>query len=109
MEIAYASNKLKKQLTQPSELAKAYGLLARKIHQRQEELKAADNLSIMKLFPAARCHELVGEHKGSLAVNVSGNYRMIFQVSHDPVPRKEGMLVWEAVSAITILGIEDYH
>lgn len=110
MDIIYHSNKLKKQLTDLKELGKAYGQLARKINQRHEELKAADNLAVMRLFPAACCHELKGNCKGSLAVKVSGNYRLLFQVSHDPIPEKEdGGLDWEAVTAIKIIEIVDYH
>lgn len=110
MEISYRSNRLEKQLTQPRELAKTFGQLARKVSQRHEELKSADTLSIMKLFPAAACHELSGDRKGTLAVKVSGNYRLIFEPNHNPTPRKEdGGLDWGAITAITILEVEDYH
>lgn len=110
VEITYSSNKLKKQLTDPKETARSFGQLARKINQRHEELKSADDLSIMRLFPAAFCHELTGDKKGCLAVKVSGNYRLIFQPNHDPFPCKEdGGLHWEEVTAITIIEIDDYH
>ncbi len=110
MEISYSSNKLQKQLTQARELVAAFGQMARKVSQRHEELKSADTLSIMKLFPAAYCHELTGDRKGTLAVKVSGNYRMIFEPNHDPIPHKEdGGLDWEKVTSITILEITDYH
>ena len=64
----------------------------------------------MQTIPAARCHELTGNRKGQLAVRVSVNYRLIFEPNHEPVPAKaDGGLDWEAVTAITILDIEDYH
>jgi plasmid maintenance system killer protein len=110
VDITYVSNKLKKQLADPKEVARRYGQLARKINQRHEELKSADNLSILRLFPAAGCHELTGDKKGCLAVNVSGNYRLIFKPNHDPLPCKEdGGLNWEKVTAVTIVEIDDYH
>ena len=110
MDISYSSNKLEKQLTQPREVSKSFGQLARKVSQRHEELKAAEKLSTMKLFPAADCHELTGDRKGTLAVKVSGNYRLIFRPNHSPTPTKEdGGLDWESVTAITILEITDYH
>lgn len=110
MEISYCSNKLEKQLTKPRELAKAFGQMARKVSQRHEELKSADSLSVLRLFPAANCHELTGDRKGQLAVSISGNYRIIFEPNHSPIPVKEdGGLDWQSVTAITILEITDYH
>ncbi|NDV42060.1 type II toxin-antitoxin system RelE/ParE family toxin [Flagellimonas sediminis] len=110
MEISYKTNKLEKQLTNSRELAKTFGQLARKINQRLGELKSAETLAIMRLIPAARCHELSGSNKGELAVDVSPNYRMIFQPNHDPLPKKEdGGLHWESITRIQINLIEDYH
>ena len=84
MEISYKNKKLEKQLTDPREIVKSFGELARKINQRLKELKDADSLSILKQIPAARCHE--------------------------PPPQKDdGGLNWEAVTKIQINEIEDYH
>ena len=110
MEISYKSRKLEKQLTDPKEIAKSFGQLARKVNQRLKDLAGADNLSIMLTIPAARCHELTGDRKGQLAVNVSVNYRMIFEPVHEPIPTKDdGGLNWEEVTKIQINEIEDYH
>ncbi len=110
MEIRYKTNKLEKQLTNPRDLAKTFGMLAKKINQRLSELKAAESLAIMRFIPAARCHELAGAQKGELAVDVSKNYRMIFEPYHDPLPKKEdGGLHWESITMIQINQIEDYH
>lgn len=110
MEISYKTKKLEKQLTNPRDLAKTFGQLARKINQRLGELKAAETLAIMGLIPGARCHELSGSNKGELAVDVSPNYRMIFEPNHNPLPKKEdGGLHWESITKIQINQIEDYH
>ncbi len=110
MEIVFKTNKLKKQLTVSKDLLKTLGQRAKKVNQRIEELKAAENLSIMGLIPAAKCHELKGNRKGQLAVKVSDNYRLIFEPNHDPTPRKEdGGLNWEQITVIKILEIKDYH
>lgn len=91
-------------------MAKSFGQLARKVNQRLEDLKAADTLAVMRTIPAARCHELTGDRKGELAVDVSGNYRMIFEPNHNPTPKKEdGGLNWEEVTKILINEIGDYH
>jgi plasmid maintenance system killer protein len=110
VEITYKYRKLEKQLTQPKELVKSFGQLAVKIKMRLKNLTDADNLAIMRTIPAARCHELTGDRKGELAVNVSGNYRLIFEPLHDPIPKKDdGGLNWEEVTKIQINEIEDYH
>jgi proteic killer suppression protein len=110
VEINYKNRKLEKQLTDPREMAKSFGQLARKVNQRLKDLNDADTLAIMRTIPAARCHELSGDHKGELAVDVSGNYRMIFEPNHDPKPKKDdGGLNWEEVTKIQINKIEDYH
>lgn len=97
-------------MTDPKERVKSYGQLARKVHQRLQELAAADTLAIMRTIPAARCHELTGGRKGELAVDVSLNYRMVFEPKHDPIPKKDdGGLEWEEITKIQINDIEDYH
>jgi len=110
MEISYKNRKLEKQLTDPREMAKSFGQLARKVNQRLKDLTDADTLAIMRTIPAARCHELTGDRKSELAVDVSGNYRMIFEPNHNPKPKKDdGGLNWEEVTKIQINEIEDYH
>jgi len=110
VEIKYKSRKLEKQLTNPKEMIKSFGQLAKKVNQRLEDLKAADSLAIMRCIPAARCHELSGNRKGELAVIVSGNYRMIFEPYHEQIPKKDdGGLFWEAITKIQINEVEDYH
>jgi len=110
VEITYKSRKLEKQLTDPREMLKSFGQLAVKIKMRLKNLKDVDNLAVMRTIPAARCHELTGDRKGELAVDVSGNYRMIFEPNHEPIPQKvDGGLNWELVTKIQINEIEDYH
>jgi len=97
-------------LTDPKQLNKHYGQLAKKINQRLKQLKAANNLAIMKTLPGARCHELKGNYEGCLAVDVSGNYRLIFKPDHDQVPENQsGGLDWESVTIIEVQEITDYH
>lgn len=110
MEISYKSRKLEKQLTDPKEMVKSFGQLARKVNQRLKDLTDADNLAVIKTIPAARCHELKGDRIGELAVDVSRNYRLIFEPRYEPIPKKDdGGLNWEEVTKIQINEIEDYH
>ena len=81
-----------------------------KVNQRLMDLTDADNLAVLRTLPAARCHELTGDRDGELAVAVSGNFRLIFEPLHDPIPKKDdGGLNWEGVTKIQINEIEDYH
>lgn len=110
VEISYKSRKLEKQLSDPGAMLKSFGQLAVKIKLRLKNLKDADNLAILRTIPAARCHELKGNRKGELSVDISGNYRLIFEPVHNPIPQKEdGGLNWEAITKIRINEIKDYH
>ncbi len=110
MKINFKSNKLKKQLTIPKEMVKAFGQMAKMINQRMKELKAAENLGVMRTIPAAKCHELTQNRKGQLAVKVSGNYRLIFIPDHDPVPSNDdGGMDWTSITIIEVIEIDDYH
>jgi len=91
-------------------MQKAFGIMARRVNQRMEELKAASNIEVMKTIPAANCHELKGNRQGEFAVNITGNFRLIFKPDINPVPRKADMNIDSIkVTDIKILGTEDYH
>ena len=110
MEINYKSRTLERNCTDPRFLKKTYNQIAKRLNQRIKQLEAADNLGVMATLPGARCHELKGNLAGCLAVNVSGNWRLIFRPEHDPIPQKpDGGLDWSSVTRITILKVEDYH
>lgn len=63
----------------------------------------------MRTLPG-RCHELTGDRKGELAVDLRGPYRLVFEPADNPPPVKEdGGLDWRRVTAVRILEVEDYH
>jgi len=66
---------------------------------------------VMRLLPHAHCHELKGNRKGQLAVNLDLGFRMIFEPANEPVPYKpDGGLDWQSVTVVRILKLdEDYH
>jgi proteic killer suppression protein len=83
---------------------------ARKVAQRLQELEAAESLADVRLLPAARCHELAGDRKGQLAVEVHSGLRLVFEPDHNPTPRHpDGGLDWERVDAVTVIEVVDYH
>lgn len=53
---------------------------------------------------------LKGDHAGILALDLKHPQRLLFEPAHDPVPtRPDGGLEWDAVTAVRILRVEDYH
>lgn len=83
---------------------------ARKVAQRLQELEAAESLADMRLLPAARCHELAGDRKGQLSVEVHSGLRLVFEPDHNPIPRRpQGGLDLERVEAVTVIEVIDYH
>jgi len=110
MQIAYKSNKLNKTLSTPREIMANYGTRAKQVNKRMEELKAAVTLQDISLIPQANCHPLKGSLKGCLAVDISANYRIVFEPDNNPLPTNdEGGLDWKSVTDIKIISIEDYH
>ncbi len=92
-------------------LVRAYGSeKARRIRMRFDQLKAASNLAEFRNLPGPRCHELTGDRKGQLAVDVKHPFRLILEPANDPLPQKaDGGLDWTAVTAVKIIEVTDYH
>jgi proteic killer suppression protein len=110
VKIAFKDRKLQKILTNEGEIKKAYGPMAKRVSQRMDQLQAAPNLASILSFPALECHVLTGDRKGEWAISISGNYRLIFAIDHDPIPEKEdGSYDSILITDIRILETTDYH
>ena len=110
MEIFYGDNKIKKKLSSLIEINKAFGNNAKMVARRMTEIKNAPTLATILALPGPNCHPLSGDLKGEWAVNVSGNYRMIFELNHVPIPKKDdGSIDARQVLSIIILRVQDYH
>ena len=111
MEILFQGRKLEKACTDDSQRTRTYGsVCGKQLEHRLDALKYAENLEAMRSIPGAKCHELTGDRKGTLAISLKQPYRLIFEPANIPVPRKpDGGLDWTCVTAIRILGVEDYH
>jgi proteic killer suppression protein len=110
MVITYKTRKLEKSLTDPKEMNRTYGYRAKKINQRLKEIKAAATLAVLKTIPAANCHLLKADRSNQFAVDVSANWRIIFEPNYYPVPSNEdGSINWSAITKIIILEVTDYH
>lgn len=113
MNITFASKGLAKQLNEEKEMVRKHGTLrSRKLKVVLTQLRAAPNLGIFAppMSPPRRCHELTGNRKGQLTVDLDHPYRLVFEPDHNPLPqRAEGGLDWRLVTAVNILEIEDTH
>jgi len=110
VDIIFRTDRLAKQCSDLRALKRLYGeQQARRIRQRLDDLRAAAALSNFRELPG-RCHELKGDRKGQLALNLVGGDRLVFEPAENPPPVKpDGGLDWSAVTSVLIIGIEDYH
>ncbi|PSL25710.1 type II toxin-antitoxin system RelE/ParE family toxin [Dyadobacter jiangsuensis] len=110
MEISYANNKIKKQLSNASEIQKAFGVNAKKVAARLDDILAAPNLAVLITIPAANCHPLKGKRQGEWAVNISPNHRLIFEIGNSPIPKtNDNSVNTILVTEIVIVETVDYH
>lgn len=107
-DILFRTEKLRKVCNDDRLLKKEYGDRAKRIRQRLDELRAARTLEEMRFLPAARCHELKGDRRGQLAVDLVHPYRLTF-TPVDPKKQEDGGLDWSSVTAVVIEEIIDYH
>ena len=98
IDISYSSNALRKVCEDAEVATKKYGAeMARKIHQRIDEIRAATSVEMLVQFRIGRCHPLTGDRKGQYAMDLTHPYRLVFE-------KRNGKLV-----AVEILEIVDYH
>lgn len=110
MDVAFKTDRLRDSCNDSKALKRQYGADGEKrIRQRLDELRAALNLAVIAKLPAPRCEELKGNRKGQLSVRLHGGFRLIFEPLGDPPRKPDGGLDWNAVVAINVLAIEDYH
>ena len=110
MELSYKTNKLEKTLTTDKGLAKSYGKLAKKIKQRRIQLESADNLEAISKLPVLRLHQHTGKGKGTWAIDIQENWRILFEIDQDPIPSLEdGGVDLKAITIICVTAVEDPH
>lgn len=110
MEITFKNNKLHKLCNSDTALTKKYGpVCARKMRSRFDDLFAAASLDIFVNLPG-RCHELKGDKKGQLSLDLEHPLRLIFEPANEDVRKKpDGGLDWTSVNVVRIISVEDTH
>jgi proteic killer suppression protein len=110
MEYRCLKNKLQKQISNASEIKRAFGTRAKNVSLRLDEIKAADNMAVLKSIPTANLHPLTANRNGQWAIDVSRNFRMVLEIDQDPIPIDiEGIIILEEVIKVLIIEIVDYH
>lgn len=113
MQISFKTKKLQKELEDEKKLITKHGpIQAKLIKKRLMALRALETLN--DLWPPfsgpERCHELEGNLKGYLSIDIKHPYRIIIKPNHDPLPmRAQGGLDWSKVTHIEIIKILDTH
>ena len=98
VDITYSNNKIKRVCTDAKAAEKVYGLeMANKIHQRIDEIAAADTVEMMMRYRIGRCHPLTNNRKGQYAVDLVHPQRLVFE--------KKG----KEIQIVNVIEIVDYH
>ena len=98
MDITYKNKKIEKVCTDVKAAERTFGReMADKIHQRIDELHAADTVEMMIQWHIGRCHPLTQNRKGQYAMDLIHPFRLVFE--------KKG----EEIQIANILEIVDYH
>jgi len=110
MDIIFESERIRLRFTVERTMRKVHGAeRTRRVRRRLDQLVSVETLEVMRNMPG-RCHELSGDLKGQLSVDLDGPYRLVFEPADDPVPTKDdGGLDWTRVRTIRVLGVEDTH
>ena len=105
MEISFTDDKL---CTSEKAMKKKYGKeTAKKLQNRLRDLLAAPCVTDL---PYGKPHPLKGKRKGQLSITISQGLRLIVKPANQPVPvDQEGNVLWNKVTKLYIIGIEDYH
>ena len=110
MEIEYKDRKLEKIIQDPRKLKKRFNEAAIYVESRIKVLSRALNLGQISEKPPTRLHMLKGDWKGKYAIDVKRGLRIVFEINHDPVPRRpDNSVDVDQVTKIGIIGIFDYH
>jgi proteic killer suppression protein len=109
MDISFSSTRLQKLCSSPRELQRHLGKGgAKKAMSHLASLRAAPRLEEFRRLPG-RCHELVGERAGQLALVLPDGKRLVFEPGIEPAPTNAGGGLDWALDSVRILEIADYH
>ena len=98
LHLQYRTIKLRKVCEDYGTAVKTYGVqMAKKLHQRVDELSAADSIDYLVKYNVGRCHKLDGDRDGQYAMDLVHPNRLVFEKTKDQV------------TTVEILEVVDYH
>ena len=111
MDTAFRTRKLERDCIRAETLQKTFGARMAKVNtMRMAVLRTARNLARVLIKPPDKRRQLIGIRKAPFAVDLVHPYRLFFDSSHRPVPRRDdGESDTEQVTALTILDMVDHH
>lgn len=111
MLISFKNRRLEKEFCDEKTLKRKWGTeQAKLIARRLTELAAAENLETLRKLSQVRAHELSGNRRGQVSLDVKHPYRLLIIPDHEETPRKEdGGLDWQKITKVRVLGVEDIH
>jgi proteic killer suppression protein len=110
MEVAFGSKRMQKLCSSEAEMRGKLGPeCAEKLMRRLAEFKAATTLQDLRALPGPRCHELTGDLKGLLSVDLKHPQRLLFRPTPPPPLLPAGGLDWGMVKGVIVERIEDTH
>ena len=108
MEIVFTSSANKKLFDSEKKLEKKFGRkTAVKITKKITALEMVDNLEDYKQIDR-RCHELAGEYKGKIAIDLEHPYRLIIE-PNPRITKLDGGLDWTKTTSVSVVEVVDYH
>lgn len=108
MEVFFADRRVAGVCSSMKTMRRKYGeVRAKRLAVRLQQLRLAPTLADITEVTGC-CHELTGNLRGQLAVDLDGPYRLLFSAL-DECGRRRGPGDWSTVLAIVVEGIDDYH
>jgi proteic killer suppression protein len=108
VEVLIADRKLADVCASDRQMRASYGVVrAKRVQLRLTQLRVAETLEDVRTM-AGRCHELTGDLRGHLALDLDGAYRLIFKPT-EWIEKPSGGLDWQAVRSVVVTEITDYH
>lgn len=110
MDFSFASGRLQKELSDEKSMRKAYGERTRALQNRLTTLAVVEKLSDVPRGSPDWLEQLKGDRDEQFSVVLTKNWRLIFKVDHDPIPRlRDNGIDLEKVTAIHLIEVVDYH
>ena len=111
MQVRYKTTRMRKLFLSEAALIRRHGTrVAGLIQDRVAVLESASNLSQVPTRPPERRHQLTQNRDEQYAVDVRHPLRLVFEPDYEHTPRNaDGGVNTEAVTAIVIIEVTDYH